>query len=459
MIGKVTTSKRRKGHTKLQMECLALRPKLDKYWRSKIRACRNLFTVHGWYHRKRSLVWCEACGQVHHQEFPEMGTNICLNENEYLCPHCGAPMIVNETPSWSKLPLWSAMQYAYVTNINNWTVVRVFYIERFSQMNHRQRFYVHEVWQRWINEKGKEVILTREYHRSPFYFRWDFKSDWKCGRHNEHCSGYYISSDVFDLYGTDIGEIDVAPILKRNGWRDELRNLRIDMVKLWQLILTNPMVEELVKHGQEQVVAYLMRCRNDDEMLRKWIHAIRICIRNDYKIKDVGMWFDHLDLLEHFGKDTHNPKYVCPANLSADHHRLIMKRQEQEVAEEVKKEASNIGKYEPQYKKHRGMYFGICFGNEDITISVLSSVWDFFVEGVTMRHCVFTNKYYDSKSHPDSLILSARDRDGNRLETVEVSTKTWDIIQSRGFMNGTTDEHDNIVKLVKENMNILKNVA
>ena len=457
-IGKVTTSKRRKGQTKVQRECLALRPKLDRHWRTKIREARELFTVHGWYNRKRGMVWCEACGQAHHQEFPEMGTNICLNEGEYCCPHCGAPLIVNETPTWSKKEEWTAMQYAYVTNISGWTVVRVFYIQRRTQQGHRPKFIVNEVWQRWMNEQGKEVILSKQYYRSPFYFRWDFESDWKVGRHNGHCSGYYVSSDVYDLYGTDIGEVDVAPVLKRNGWRDELRELHVDMVDLWRLLLTEPMAEELVKHGQENILVYRMR-NDSDEKLKKWMHSVRICIRNGYRIKDAGLWFDHMELLEHFGKDTHNAKYVCPADLSKEHTRLVLKKNREEIQRQLKEQIGRIGKMEKQYKEHRGMYFGICFGNDDIIVSVISSVRGFLEEGLTMHHCVFSNQYYDAKSHPYSLILSARDRRGNRLETVEVNIKTWEIEQSRGFMNGTTDAHEAIIELVEKNMNLLKNVA
>ena len=69
-----------------------------------------------------------------------------------------------------------------------------------------------------------------------------------------------------------------------------------------------------------------------------------------------------------------------------------------------------------------------------------------------MQHCVFTNKY-DSKS--DSLILTARI--GNkRIETVEVNLKTLSVVQSRGVCNNNTEYHDRIIKLVKKNMNLIR---
>ena len=45
-----------------------------------------------------------------------------------------------------------------------------------------------------------------------------------------------------------------------------------------------------------------------------------------------------------------------------------------------------------------------------------------------MHHCVFTNEYY---LKADSLILSAT-IDGKRIETIEVSLKRMEVVQSRG---------------------------
>jgi hypothetical protein len=55
-----------------------------------------------------------------------------------------------------------------------------------------------------------------------------------------------------------------------------------------------------------------------------------------------------------------------------------------------------------------------------------------------------------------NFVLSAKDRHGNRLETVEVNMKTWSIVQSRGLLNDPSERHDEIIELVKENMYKLK---
>ena len=55
--------------------------------------------------------------------------------------------------------------------------------------------------------------------------------------------------------------------------------------------------------------------------------------------------------------------------------------------------------------------------------------------------------------------LSAKDKEGHRLETVEISTKTWRVLQSRGLLNRTTPFHDQIVRLVEQNIGLFKKVA
>ena len=41
-------------------------------------------------------------------------------------------------------------------------------------------------------------------------------------------------------------------------------------------------------------------------------------------------------------------------------------------------------------------------------------------------------------------------------KTVEVNMKTWSIVQSRGLLNDPSERHDEIIELVKRNMNKLK---
>ena len=59
----------------------------------------------------------------------------------------------------------------------------------------------------------------------------------------------------------------------------------------------------------------------------------------------------------------------------------------------------------------------------------------------------------------ESLILSAKDKAGNRIETIELSLKTFKVVQSRGVCNTNTPMHDEIIELVNKNINLIRKVA
>ena len=71
-------------------------------------------------------------------------------------------------------------------------------------------------------------------------------------------------------------------------------------------------------------------------------------------------------------------------------------------------------------------------------------------EGRVMHHCV--GSYHNREN---SLILSAT-IDGKRIETIEVSLKTFDVVQSRGVCNSNTEYHDRIISLVNDNIHLIR---
>ena len=186
-------------------------------------------------------------------------------------------------------------------------------------------------------------------------------------------------------------------------------------------------------------------------MERYWA-SVKICIRNGYTISDGSMWCDTIDLLRHFGKDTNSPKYVCPTDLKAEHDKLMEKRNRQREREQLKERRQEAKKHEKEYRKLKSKFFGIAFTDGTLNIRVLESVAEFAEEGTIMHHCVWSNSYYLKKN---SLILSAT-IDGVRIETVEVSLKTFQVVQSRGVCNSNTEYHDRIIHLVDSNMNLIR---
>ena len=134
----------------------------------------------------------------------------------------------------------------------------------------------------------------------------------------------------------------------------------------------------------------------------------------------------------------------------------MQRKNAKEAQKKLEEQLKEAKKYEKKYAKEKGKYFGIVFGDDYITIAVLQSVQEIAQEGTIMHHCVYANGYYKK---PESLILSAQDKDGNRIETIEINLRTFKVVQSRGVCNKMTDQHERILQLCNANMHKIKAVA
>lgn len=211
--------------------------------------------------------------------------------------------------------------------------------------------------------------------------------------------------------------------------------------------MSDSRAETLLKAGQYPMLRYhLYHSFNIGEY---WA-SIKICIRNGYTIEDGSMWRDTIDLLRHFGKDTNSPKYVCPADLKVEHDKLVAKRNLQRKHEWTEQQRRKAIEDEKQYLKAKGIFFGLAFTDSLICVKVIESVEEMAEEGRTMHHCV--GGYHKRK---DSLILSAT-IDGKRIETIEVSLKTFEVVQCRGVCNENSEYHDRIIALVNKNANLIR---
>lgn len=393
---------------------------------------------------------------------PPLAVALKIKETKsHVCSRCGRKLEVRDwTPRWDhRHDAEHDFQFAVVTVCEGMQVVRMFNWHQSNSLGSDTVNHVYEVFQVWYEpNKGKQVIISKQYTRSWYHFRWFMHSEWKVKPNTP--TGGYTYNDVYSLENKWIyPRAKILPLLKRNGWSNKMFNMCTSPIAIWRGLLDDPSVEALAKIGQYSVLDYWFGTGSSRKDKSQWIQIVKICSRHHYVIKDASMWFDYIDLLEYFHKDTHSPHYICPENLKHEHDRLMDRKTRIEKAEELKRQIAQAEKYERQYKRHRGMFFGICFGNDDIVVTVICSVKEMAEEGTMMHHCVYANGYYDHKRHPNSLILSAKDKEGHRLETVEVNTKTWKVVQSRALQNGTSKYHDEIVKLVEKNIGLFKKAA
>jgi hypothetical protein len=372
--------------------------------------------------------WCSHCGGISTKQDRILPTHVC--------PHCGKELKV----SISKRRTWeTGSYYTIITTIEGVQVLRHFIVSKVIRRGEKPSYTYNEVVQVWINEVGKFAVMALPRACTGWYSdRWLFNNELSIKN-----SKIYNFNDIDPV--AVYSRTKVLPIFKRNGFNGTFPSTPQKTL----IALLNNDNETLYKNKQYELFRYNINSR----FYSKWKHAVNICNRNNYIVKDASLWTDYLSLLKYFGKDTHNVHYVCPKDLHAEHQKLLKKKQKIEEIEREKLRLEQDREREEKYQQIKRKFFDLTFNNENIIVTVLKSVKEFYEEGRAMHHCVYSNGYDKKK---DALILSARTTEGERIETIEVNLQTYKIMQSRGRNNSATAYHEEIVNLVNQNMNLIK---
>lgn len=356
------------------------------------------------------------------------------------CSNCKSKLIIKASQKRS----FNDSYYMTVIDAHKgYQVVRTIMLSYTTKVGKLPEYTYSEVMQRWIAPNGKHCTFARlrQTMGTMYYDLWLFYTPLELRSENTN-NKYYIN--IYDRISTGAVYLKqkLIPELKRTGYKTALYNQK--PLDLYRILLTDSKAETLIKTKQTKLLKRIldMGWKNIDNY---W-QSIKICIHNGYTIKDATLWCDYIDLLRFFGKDLHNAKYVCPANLKAEHDRYVVKKAKADALLEIEKQLER----EDSYREAKAKFFGLIISNGLINIRVLESVEEIIAEGKTLKHCVTS---YHSKE--DSLILSAC-INGKRIETVEVSISQLRVIQSRGSCNKTTEYHNQIINLVNENIALIE---
>jgi len=358
-----------------------------------------------------------------------------------VCPNCKSKVkYIGKVAGYAA----STKLFEVITVFKGFQVIRIIQVEKVSFKKELPSYYFREVIQHWIRKDGKVTILSL---KSAFSYysgiNWngelEVRSKTSAAERRKAVTGLiYIKSKII-------------PNLKRNGYNvKELKSFNTQY--LMEHILSNPKIETLVKLKEYELLSYFIGRLKDLE--EHW-NSIKIALRNDYVIHDVGIWVDNLELLKHFSKNIHNPKYICPKDLLEYHQKLIDKKKEEYNKQALERRINEIEKAEDSYKEKIKKFSNFKIENDNIVIEPLKTVKDFYEEGIELSHCIFTNKYYETE---DSLILSAK-IDGVRIETIEIDLNSLSLEQARGKSNAESQYHDEIVNLVNNNLNQLERMV
>ncbi len=396
-------------------------------------------------YRNKVSGWCTHCGS-------ELKFDRDSKTKYAVCPHCNQRLEIE----YSKDRKYRFRAYfTIVMTFCGYQVIRHFFCTKRIRKNSSPEYEMYEVVQIWITPEGQETILACSTMAfTQYYDYWNLCSELSI----KYRRGYYsYNYSRYDIDNTVIyPHVGLLKEVRRNGIKSLKEYDTLPVNRLISAVLSDRETELLVKHHQKELVAHKIRTCNAGVSDLKHPEAVRIACRHKYKVTDATLWLDYIELLEHFRLDVHNPHYVCPLNLHEAHDKLLARKQREEALEKIAKAKEEAMKYEETYKAAKAPFFGIIFGNENIVISVVQSVQEMAEEGAMMHHCVFSMKYYAKEK---SLILSAKDKNGNRIETIEVNLDTFKVVQSRGVCNKNSPYHDEILKLIDDNMHLIRKAA
>ncbi len=351
------------------------------------------------------------------------------------CPHCGAGLQVQTTRARK---LQQRQYFTILTTSGGYQVLRMFLLIAGMEKGCRATYSTIEIGQYWWDDKGRQTVVALQRTLGRYVDTFAYYSPMAIRRDNEA----YQHIAHFPLYP----KVKAIDTLQRNGFKGNCHGIAPSV--LIPALLTDSRAETLIKAGRTKHLRYfLSRARKIDSY---W-QAYKITLRRKYNITDIALWCDYVDMLRRLGKDTHNAHFVCPENLHDAHDTAQRKLQTQRDKEAEAQRRQKALENEERFQALKAPFFGIAFTDGTIEVRVLESVEEYLEEGKALHHCVFANQYYLKEK---SLILSAS-IDGKRIETIEVSLETMEVIQCRGLQNKNTEYHDRIIDLVNANSRLI----
>jgi predicted Zn-ribbon and HTH transcriptional regulator len=421
-----------KARTKAQIALVEVSDTLPEITLAqKMFAFKHCFKHIG-YRSKTKGTGCLECGHVW-----QLAAGIKTSK----CPACGVKLTIEDT---RKKQLYQGKKYFSILDVRgDYQVVRIFELIKFQEVGKPSHNNIWEVVRQFFKPETDMQVVAR--NRSTMFNNDSFNGELECRR----TDGWY--GNKYDLW-TDktYPFIKVLPLFKRNGYTFAVDE--VSHYKVMKAILHNSKAETLLKAKQIGLLEACVTSREND-VYRYW-NSIKICIRKKHiiKMEDVVTWLDYLNLLQFFNKDLTSPKYLFPKNLKSAHDELVIKKQKVDKSREAERKRREAILNQKAYEEAKKAFFGLMFTNGTVTVMVLESVPEFAEEGLKLHHCVFTNEYFKREK---SLILSARIND-NPIETIEVDLEQFKIVQSRGLQNKPSEYNNDILKLVRRNMPVIK---
>ncbi|MBE8712509.1 PcfJ domain-containing protein [Sphingobacterium hungaricum] len=413
-----------KPRTKLEFEVTDLSKSLLSYKEEiKQMAYDNISRLA--FHTTKKY-WCSIC------ENSDSLSN--LKANNYKCA-CGETLDLYQTRNRK----WSESFYLGIAHVvGDFQIIRHFLVEISSRKDWRVELNIDENIQHFIKNDKTTIISRNNNNMNASTPRYGEMSIKKPSYYRKYC--YYPTIYKYhksSIFTNDLMMRGVSHLMTNTSFEDVAN------------VISNPASETIIKSQRFDLFEF---CQSNFGTINRFWKTVKLAIKNQYYPEDVKMWFDHLALLSSLNKDLLSPKYIFPLDLKSDHEKLVIRKRKIDSLREAETKRIQAKYDQEKYIEDKSRFFGLRFQEENISIKVLENVEEFIEQGDLFKHCVFTNEYYKKEN---SLILSAF-HNNTPIETIEVSLKNFNIVQSRGLGNKASEHNSDIISLLSKNINAIK---
>ena len=246
----------------------------------------------------KGVITCTECG---HAWTDKAARTHCI------CPACHTRLTIDDN---HLRRIYDTADYAlFMTVRGGMQVLRFVHLTYYVRIGERAKYVHSEVVQRWIAPDGRCATRARLITNRPFYKTWNYTTSLELRPHKP----------LYNIHPRCVHpRPQLLPELRRSGYNGQFYH--ISPPEMFCALLRDSRAETLLKTGQ---VTLLKHFAENPRTLDDYWPSIRIVTRSGYAITDAGMWCDYIDLLRFFNKDLRNAKYVCPADLEAEHDRYV----------------------------------------------------------------------------------------------------------------------------------------
>lgn len=307
-------------------------------------------------------------------------------------------------------------------------------------------------------EKGKEeellIVETSRYFLKPnkkpklmkigtssFFWDWHWSLD---------TAGKFEFAKPYDNYGSlkfysfphiIYDKIKLSDDYKYCGYSKKSILSSITYFKLYDKY---PQIELFAKLGKHNYISGIYNHQRDVDLFMK---PLRTAIKNNYDIKDFGLWVDYLSLAKYFEKDISSFKYACPRNLNEAHDYYHRKKLEKDILEKENQEKFKDERYAEKIKPFKDIELSI----DDCKVVVIEDLETMQEEAEKLELCYMTQKYYAK----GTLVLSVR-KNGEPIGGIEIDPYKKYLIQIRGYDNKDFTGIEKVKQLVENSFNVFQ---